>query len=75
MDAIASRLENAKLAAAIDNACDKLPDGCVVRIDLSREAGVVTLEIDGHEEDFASNRETLSETINDAVAHALNGAE
>lgn len=75
MDAMKSRLENAKLAAAIDNACSKLPAGCKVRINLSHGAADVTLEIECEEADFASNRETLSDTINDAVAHALSWNE
>ena len=70
MDSVQARLENAKLAAAIDNACTVLPSDCRIRIDLSQGAGVVLLEIDGVEEDFPSNRETLADTINDAVEHA-----
>lgn len=70
MDSLKSRLENAKLASAIDDACRVLPSDCIVRIDLSQGAGVVTLEIYGVKEDFTSNRESLAETISDAVDHA-----
>ena len=70
MDSIETRLANAKLASAIDNACHVLPSDCMVIIHLSQGATDVTLEIDGTESDFPSNRETLSETINDAVEYA-----
>lgn len=70
MDSVQARLENAKLAAAIDNACNRLPDGCIVRIDLSQGAGVVTLEIDGVEENCPWEAETMADAINDAVKYA-----
>jgi len=69
MDAIESRLENAKLAAAIDDAC-KLPQNCVIRIDLSQGDGVVTLLIDGEEHDFQSEIGKLSVVIREAIDFA-----
>jgi hypothetical protein len=71
MDSLESRLENAKLSAAIDNACNRLPDGCIVRIDLSQGVGVVTLEIDGVEENCPWEAESMADAINDAVKFAV----
>lgn len=75
MDALETRLENAKLASAIDNACKSLPGDCIVHLAMSQDAVIVTLEVDGNEWEFSSNRESLSDTINDAVecAQSLNG--
>jgi len=73
MDSVQTRLENAKLASAIDNACQSLPEDWIVRVELSKGSATVGLEIDGEEIEFASNHETLWQEIRDAVAHA-NGA-
>lgn len=66
---------NAKLAEAIDNACKSLPSDCHVHLVMEQFAANVLLEVDGKEVDFSSNRETLADTINDAVeaAQDLNG--
>jgi hypothetical protein len=71
VDSVATRLENAKLSSAIDNARSRLPDGCIVRIDLSQGAGVVTLEIDGVAEHCPGEAESMAEAINDAVKFAV----
>lgn len=75
MDSIEARLSDTKLAAAIDNACKSLPSDCQVHLVMEQFAANVILEVDGEELDFASNRETLADTINDAVeaAQDLNG--
>ena len=70
MDSLESRLANAKLAAAIENACGVLPSDCIVRIELSNGSGTVTLDIDGVEQDFPSNLESMADAINDAIEHA-----
>ena len=59
MDSIKTRLENAKLASAIDSA--------EIVIHLSQGAAVVTLWDAGEEIGFASNRESIGQTIRDAI--------
>lgn len=72
MGSLATRLENAKLASAIDNACRVLPSDCEIVVSLENGAGTVSLFVDGIETDFASNHETMSDTIRDAIEHAQN---
>ena len=69
MNSVESRLENAKLASAIDDAC-QLPSNCLIRIDLSQGAGVVTLLIDDEEQDFASEIGPLHVVIREAIDFA-----
>jgi hypothetical protein len=71
MSTAARRLHDARLAAAIDNACTKLPDGFTVSVVLSQSGGDVVLCDDDDEAiEFPSNHETLASTINDAVEFA-----
>jgi hypothetical protein len=69
MDAIESRLENAKLASAMDDAC-RLPDNCEIVISLSHGVGGVTLLINGEEQDFQSEIGPLSVVIREAIEYA-----
>jgi len=72
MDSIGARLYNAKLAAAVDNACSELPDNVEVIVNLSNGCAEVVLHNStGGEAVFPSNRETLADTINDAVKYAV----
>ncbi len=71
MDSLASRLADAKLGAAIDNAARKLPGECVIQISIMADSATVTLEIDGNVVDYPSNHENLADEINDAVEHAI----
>jgi len=73
MDALKRRLEDAKLGAAIDNACGSLPEGWQILVSLEADCGDASLvNPDGDEVEFASNRESLAETIRDAIEHAKN---
>jgi len=66
-----TRLHDAKLGSAIDNACKKLPQEYMINIWIEGgSADVVLYDIDGEECEFPTNGESLSETINAAVAFA-----
>jgi hypothetical protein len=69
MDAIESRLENAKLASAMHDAC-RLPDNCEIVITLSHGYGGVALLIDGEEQDFQSEIGPLHAVIREAIDFA-----
>lgn len=69
-DSFKIRLGQEQLAEAINNACKVLPSDSVITVHLSQGAAEVILTIDGNESEFPSNRESLSETINDAVEYA-----
>jgi hypothetical protein len=70
MDQLATRLADAKLGAAIEDACKRLPDNCIIDMQLMRDSATVTLDIDGVVTEFPSNHESLGETIRDAVDFA-----
>ena len=70
MDQLATRLADAKLGAAIEDACKHLPNSCIIDIQLMRDSATVTLDIDGVVKEFPSNHESLGETIRDAVDFA-----
>lgn len=58
--------------AAIENAAKNLPDGFRIEIVIEKDSGSVSLlDPDGNGHDFPSNRECLTDEINDAVEHAV----
>ena len=58
--------------AAIENAARTLPDGFRIEIVIERDSGSVSLlDPEGNDHDFPSNRECLTDEINDAVEHAI----
>jgi hypothetical protein len=67
-----TKLQDAKLGAAIDDTCQSLPEDWAITICLEQGSGFVTLiNEEGAIVDFPSNQETLGETIRDALGHAL----
>lgn len=70
MDQVATRLNDAKLGSAIDNACKNLPNNCIIDVTLMRDSASVRLDVDGVETEFPTNHESLGETISDAVQFA-----
>ncbi len=57
---------------AIEAAARDLPDGWGILIAVERGSGIVDLfDAEGNSTEFASNRESLSEEIADAVQHAI----
>lgn len=71
MNSLQARLEDTKLATAIDNACANLPSDAMLSLVMEQRAANVTLYMDGEVMDFPSNRESLAETINDAVEKSI----
>jgi hypothetical protein len=66
-----TRLHDAKLGSAIDNACKKLLQEYTINICI--QAGsfdVVLFDADGEECDFPTNGTSLAESITDAVEFA-----
>ena len=72
MDQIKTRMRDAKLGAAIDNACESLPDGFEIVISLECGSGVVSLfDPHGDERDYPSNHdEGAGGDIADALEYA-----
>ena len=72
MDSIETRVHDAKLGAAIENAAGKLPDRYTINIYLERNSSdVVLYDDEGEECEFTSNHESLADIINDAVEFAI----
>jgi hypothetical protein len=66
-----TRLHDAKLGSAIDNACKKLPQEYTINICIEQGSSDVFLyDDDGEECEFATNGTSLAEAINDAVEFA-----
>ena len=66
-----TRLHDAKLGSAIDNACKKLPQEYTVNIYIEQGSATVELyDIDGELCEFPTNGTSLAESINDAVEFA-----
>lgn len=64
--------ENEAIGAALERACEVLPEGWELRIEIEQGSGSAVLsDPDGEDIEFPSNREWLSDEINDAVDHAL----
>lgn len=60
------------LRNAIENAARTLPDGFRIEIVIEKNSGSVSLlDPDGNDHDFPSNRECLTDEINDATEHAI----
>ena len=71
MNQIETRLRDAKLGAAIDNACKKLPQEYTINICIEAgSADVALYDIDGEECEFLTSATSLAESINDAVEFA-----
>jgi hypothetical protein len=66
-----TRLHDAKLGSAIENACKKLPQEYTINIVIEAgSADVYLLDDDGEECEFPTNGESLAESINNAVEFA-----
>ena len=77
-DALAKALDRqVPLHDAIQRAAGDLPEGWEIRLCVERDAGWVELyDPDGNDiEDFATDAERLDYTVNDALEHALQGAQ
>lgn len=72
MDSKETRLHDAKLGAAVENAAAKLPEGWQVCITIMRDGYSVGL-IDPFGDEFCEldGGETLADDINNAVAEAI----
>lgn len=71
MNSIETRLHDARLGSAIENACKSLPEGWQILISLERDSGDAALvSSNGESVDFPSNRENLGDTIADALSFA-----
>jgi hypothetical protein len=71
MDSLATRLENAKLASAIDDAMESLPCDSIVRIELVNGGFAVSLEVYGNVVSLPAVPESLPEAIRHATEQAL----
>ena len=61
-----------ELGKAVERAAEKLPRGYTINIVLERDSGdAVLYDDEGEECEFTSNRESLADTINDAVEFAI----
>lgn len=60
---------------AIQRAAGELPEGWEIRLCVEHHAGWVELIGPDGTEDFATNNERLDYTVNDALEHALQGAQ
>ena len=66
-----TRLHDAKLGSAIENAFRKLPQEYVINIVIEAgSADVYLLDTDGEECEFPTNGTSLAESIDDAVEFA-----
>ena len=76
MDSKATRLHDAKLGSALENASAKLPDGyeIVITIEASGLATVSLLKPDG-DRYLPFGPDTMAGQINDATAYAIKLAE
>lgn len=71
MDSIETRLRDAKLGSAIENAASKLPEGWMVSINIDRGGcGVSLFNPDGDDVEVEQS-EFLADDINNAVAEAV----
>jgi hypothetical protein len=67
-----TRLNDAKLGSAIDDACSKLPDGFEILISLERGSGVVILvDAEGDELVLGGNDGTIADEIQEALQYAI----
>lgn len=68
--------EHAEVGAALERAAMVLPEDWEITVGVEKGAGWVELyDPDGNYIEFASNRETLSEQIGDAIDHAVTAAQ
>lgn len=71
MDSIETRLHDAKLGAAIENAAGNLPEGWEINVNIERNGYGVSL-FDPHGEHVEiEGAEGIAEDINKAVAEAI----
>ena len=71
MDSLATRLANANLASAIDDAMSLLPSDSIVRIELVNGGFSVSLEVYGNSVSLPALPESLPEAIRHATEQAL----
>ena len=71
-----TRLHDAKLGSAIDNACKKLPQQYMIQIVIEAgRADVFLFDADGEECEFLTNGESLAESVSNAVEFAKEEAK
>lgn len=62
---------NAAIGAAINRAAKELPEGWGIDIQIEKGSGTVDLHKDFEPVEYDSDHEYLSDSINDAIDHAL----
>lgn len=74
MDSKETRLRDAKLGSAIENAAGKLPDDYTIEINIEFGSATVTLWGPDGKCEFPTNHESLGSEINEATKFAIEEA-